>query len=210
MTKARKKLSDLDTYVFIDASNIRAACLKTLGLKIDFKRFLKYLKRKYPKLKEVRYYEGIANDDADKKKVFSALSRAGYTVCSLSRKSYTEPAVYKTVRCRKCGNTWKTVALKKALKLKSNVDVYLATDFLRQAYLAKKPCRLILVSCDGDYAEMIRSAIESNKNVEIVVIATPHVRDYSKNSFSVRIRQLRGHLPRFTIVSIDSISKFIQ
>lgn len=133
-----KKLSDFDTYVFIDASNIRATCLKTLGLKIDFEKLVDYFRRKYPKLKEVRYYEGIAKGDTDKERIFERLEEVGYKVCALSRKAYLSPAVYKNVECRKCGNVWKTQLMKKTKTMKSNVDVYLATELLDKAYSARR------------------------------------------------------------------------
>ncbi len=61
------KLSeDVDTYVYVDVSNIRASCLKTLNFKIDFEKVYIYLAGKYKKLRSVYYYEGIAADDAEK------------------------------------------------------------------------------------------------------------------------------------------------
>lgn len=44
-------------------SDIWAVRLKTLGFKVDFGRLLEYLKQKYRRLKEVRYYEEIATGD---------------------------------------------------------------------------------------------------------------------------------------------------
>lgn len=36
MREASKKKPEPDTYVFVDVSNIRSACLKTLGMKVNF------------------------------------------------------------------------------------------------------------------------------------------------------------------------------
>lgn len=51
-------MAELDTYVFVDVSNIRAVCVRTLGFNIDFYKFLDYLRRKYPRLKNVYYLRG--------------------------------------------------------------------------------------------------------------------------------------------------------
>lgn len=208
--KKKTPLSELDTYIYIDASNIRAACLKTLKLKIDFRKLIKYFRNKYPRLQETRYYEGVADDDSQKKQHFSSLKRAGYTVCSLSRKTYIDPAMYKEVKCKKCGNVQKVQTLKRSIKMKSNVDVYLATDLLETAYLAKKPVHIILASCDGDYAEMIKNAIIKNKNVTISVLATPAVKDYSRNTLSVRLKELRNSIPRFHLTDVRDICDLIK
>lgn len=208
----KKTLSPIlkhDTYIYVDTSNIRSACIKTLGFKIDFDRMIEYFKKKYPRLKEVRYYEGISNGDMDKEKAFKRLEKAGYTICSLSRKAYENPAVYKSVRCRKCGNTWKTQLQKKSLSLKSNVDVYLSTEFLEQAYFASRPTHLILVSCDGDYAEMVKAALRKNKNVLVTVLGTPVVKDRT-NTFSVRLQRLNGKIPQFTTNNIQTIRNLIE
>lgn len=203
-------LTDFPTYVFIDASNIRAACLKTLNLSINFPKLLRYLQRKYPNLQDARYYEGIANDDKAKGKVFNQLRRAGYTVCPLERKTYIEPAVYKEIRCRQCKSVQKTRVLKKTTKMKSNVDVYLAADLLKLAYLCKKPVHVILVSCDGDYAEMIKSAIETNPKVRISVLATPPAKDFRKNTLSVRLKALFNEIPRYELRNINDIRDHIR
>lgn len=71
----KTKLADLETYVYIDVSNIRACCLLTLGREINFEKLMKYLKGKYPALREVRYYEGIANDDDVERSSFQRLGK---------------------------------------------------------------------------------------------------------------------------------------
>lgn len=209
MNKPRIPLIELNTYVFVDTSNIRSACIRTLGFNIDFKKFLVYLRKKYHNLKDVYYYEGISSNDLVKAKEFNRLQKLGYNVRTLSRKAYANPAVYKQVKCRKCGNEWKTQVLKKTLSLKSNVDVYLATDLLKLAYFVNQETHIILVSCDGDYAEMIKSAIETNPNVLITVIGTPVVKNHT-NTFSMRLQNLNGHIPHFTTSNIKTIQGLIE
>lgn len=203
-----KKKPELDTYVFIDVSNIRAACVRTLGFNIDFFKLLDYLRKKYPKLKNVYYYEGISSGDKRKRAEFSKLAKAGYEVKSLERKVYVEPPVYREVVCKKCKAMRRVQVLKKATKMKSNVDVYLATDLLRLAYLARKKTHIILVSCDGDYAEMIKSALETNPRITISVLGTPAVKS-GKNTFSMRLQEMRGKVPNFHIRNIQNIQPLI-
>lgn len=94
--------------------------------------------------------------------------------------------------------------------MKSNVDVYLATDFLKLACLAKRPVHAILVSCDGDYAEMIRGAVEVNQKVHISVLATPSVKEPQKNTLSTRLKALFNEIPRYELRSIRDIEDYIR
>lgn len=93
--------------------------------------------------------------------------------------------------------------------MKSNVDVYLATDLLRLAYLARKKTYTILVSCDGDYAEMVKSALGANPKIAISVLGTPVVKD-RKNTFSMRLQEVRGKMPNFYIRNIQNIQPLIE
>ena len=186
-----------DTYVYIDVSNIRSACLKTLGFMVDFVKLLNYFKKKYPNFKEARYYEGIAIDDTKKHKMFSFLRSKGYVVCPLERKSYNSVEIEKQdVKCLKCGNEWTAEFTKEHKTMKSNVDVYLASDMVAQASITDRPIRLILVSCDGDYAEAIKTAFKLNTNVSVGVLATPPVKNRAKNTLSVRLKALLNELPK--------------
>ena len=210
MGAKKNPLHSLDTYVFIDVSNIRLACYKTLGFKIDFARLLDYFKQKYPNLKDVRYYEGIAKGDAWKQRMFNYLAQRGYTICSLERKSYN--AVEKEereIKCPKCGNEWVAEFARERKAMKSNVDVYLATELLNVAITAAKPIHVILVSCDGDYAEMIESAL-NNPNVSISVLATPPARDVKRNTLSVKLRALRKSAPCYRLLDISNFKDRVK
>lgn len=201
-----------DTYIYIDVSNIRSACLKTLGFMIDFVKLLEYFQRKYPNLRDVRYYEGCAKGDMKKRRVFNFLKRQGYTICPLERKAYNSLEIEEqTVKCPKCKHRW-TAEFKREHKiLKSNVDVYLSSDMMAQAARADHPTRLILVSCDGDYTEAIKNAIDLNKNVSVTVLATPTAKDMNKNTLSVRLKSLLTELPKskYSLNYIDSIKTTI-
>lgn len=206
----KTKLADLETYVYIDVSNIRLACQKTLGWDVDFYKLRKYFRDKYANLQEVRYYEGLAVGDLEKKKELGRLRRAGYEICSLARKAYSEPAVYRRVRCRRCGHTWDAKVMSSTLKKKSNVDVYLASDMLTRALTSRKRMHIILVSCDGDYAEAIRNLLNANPRIQVSVLATPPVKDLKKNTLSVRLKQLRRELDGYRLMDISNFADYIR
>lgn len=200
----RQELSDMDTYVFIDASNIRYACWQSCGIRIDFKKLLKYLKEKYTNLKSANYFEGIASDDKERKKLFESYKRIGYKVFTLSRKKYVSPAIYRKIICKKCKATVRIRVSSKRETVKSNVDVYLATELLNVVADAKKATHIILMSCDGDYAEMIRSVTQRNSHVYVTVLATPFTK--KNNYLSIRLKQLRRELSnRYLLRSIVEI-----
>ncbi len=198
-------LKDLDTYVFIDVSNIRAACLSSCGFRIDFIRLLKYLKNKYPRLKSVYYYEGIAENDLKKRDYHRMLDSEGYTIKSLERKSYTDRAVFKRFKCKKCGTDNRVQVLPKVVKMKSNVDVYLATDMVQLALSMRKPVHLVLMSCDGDYAEAIKT-VATRRNIRITVMATPAVKSPKRNTLSTRLKVLSKELPgQYKLFNLEDI-----
>lgn len=213
MKTVKTSLKQQDTYVYIDVSNIRLACLKTLDFRLDFVKLLAYFKQKYPNLKSVRYYEGIAKGDEKKRERFSYLEDLGYEVCPLERKSYTAESTEPVpVKCPACGHSWVHSHSKKHRLMKSNVDVYLTSDMLVTAAKATQPTRLILVSCDGDYAEAIKNIITLNKNISVAVLATPFVKDPRKNTVSARLKALYKDVPltRYMIHDITDILQYLK
>lgn len=205
----QKNLSS-DTYVFIDASNIQNCCLRTCGFRIDFERLIAYFQQKYPKLHSVYYYEGIANDDTEKQKSLDELSKSGYIVHSLQRRAYVDKPVFKTFNCYKCGQVNTVQVLPRNKKLKSNVDVYLASEMLEIAFTTKT-AHVVLVSCDGDYADAIRIAVRNNPKIKITVLATPPSKDHKKNTLSVRLKKLRKELLyNYQLMNISDIKDSIS
>ena len=198
------------TYVYIDVSNIRWACSWSCGFNLDFVKLYKYLKRKYPNTQEIRYYEGIATGDERKRERFQFLEdKVGYNVCSLNRKSYINPPRFKNYKCNNCGATNTVKILQENVKLKSNVDVYLASDMIERAVLEKDPVQLILVSCDGDYAEAIMTILRLNPNVRVQILATPLLR--KRNCMSLRLKMFAGRLyNRVDLVNINTIKDYIS
>jgi len=188
----KSKLANLPTYVYIDGSNIRFACKNGLGIDLDYKKLYAYLSQKYPNLKRVVYFEGRSSDDAGKLDIFKKYRKYGYEVLSLDRKKYVEPATFRKFRCKKCGSLNRIKTMPKTTKFKSNVDVYLCSEMMFDAMADKGEKHLVLFSCDGDYAEMIKKLCLSSPKIHITVIATPFTKPV--NFLSARLQELREQL----------------
>jgi uncharacterized LabA/DUF88 family protein len=197
----------MSTNVYIDASNIRFACAHSLRLNLDFGRFYTYLAKKYAGLEQVKYFEGIASNDKKRKKYFQTLTRLGYDVFSLERKTYESPAVMKRFKCNNCGSPNQVEVAPRAVKLKSNVDVFLASEMMFDAHDIKPPAHLILVSCDGDYAELIKKILLNRPYLYVSVIATPFTKTH--NYLSQRLKQLSS-MNRYNLININNIRDHIE
>jgi uncharacterized LabA/DUF88 family protein len=203
------KKSMRKTFVFIDVSNMRSACRMSGNFEIDFVKYYGYLVQKYPNLKEVRYYEGISRDDIKKKEHFKYLSDLGYIVCSLERKGYINKARFKECKCPNCSNVCSVCISPSSVKLKSNVDVFLASNMLKTAIKEKGLIHIVLVSCDGDYAESIKDILELRADVFISIMATQKRK--KNNYLSARLCGLRDKYPdRIALINIENIKDKIK
>ena len=205
-----KNRRGLDTYVYIDVSNIRNACRISCGFYLDFIKLYKYFRKRYPNLRDVRYYEGIYQGDNKKISWFKKLGKVGYTICPLRRKKYVQNPKMKTFDCWRCGATNNIEVLGEVVKYKSNVDVYLVSDMLVQVAKAKGPINIVLVSCDGDYVEAIKSVFELTEDAFVTVLATPNKRD--RNLLSYRLRYLFRDLgqDRYMLENIETIKDIVS
>lgn len=194
----KTKLKDLYTYVYIDSSNIKNA-LKVSHRQIDWKMLFDYLKNTYKNLKVVNYFEGIDKADMGKTEEFKNLEKYGYKIKTLARKSYKNSPKYKTFKCQNCKEKNTVEILKESKTLKSNIDVYLCSELMGDLFTAKKPVHAIILTCDGDYAEMIRNIIDKNPNVYVSVFATPFTK--YNNYLSVRLKELE-RIERYYLVNI--------
>ena len=204
-------LKHAKTFVFIDVSNIRRACNKGLGFNISFMRFKNYLKHKYHRLEDVRYYEGMSIGDEKKKEYLDYLKKVGgFTICTLERKSYyTGPSEVSCV-CDYCGRETKLQIAAGYTKFKSNVDVYIAANMVEIAATNDGPLHFILVSCDGDYDEAVRSVFRINSNVFFTIIATS-LSAKPENSMSLRLKNLQSEFQEhLAIVDINVLKDRIQ
>ena len=204
------KTEMMKTYIYIDVSNIRYACLWSSEFNLDFVKLYNYFKTKYPMLKDVRYYEGIARDDSKKEKHFKFLhDTIGYTICSLERKSYVEPPKYEFFECKECHTRNVVQVLNRSVKLKSNVDVYLASDMIGQVVSATEPIHVILVSCDGDYTEAIDTMLKLNESVYVTILATPFKK--KNNYLSARLKKYADRRSkRVSLTNIESIRDYVS
>ena len=200
---------ELDTYIYIDVSNIRNACRISCGFYLDFIKLYQYLKKRYPNLREVRYYEGVYQGDAKKLRWLQRLERVGYTICTLERKKYIQNAKVESFKCWRCGVSNNVEVLKEVIKYKSNVDVYLASDVLLKIAQSKKPLNIVILSCDGDYVELIRNIFKLRPDSYVTVLATPF--KIKNNVLSYRLKKLSSELDRgrYQLNNIETIKDLI-
>ena len=136
--KRRKKT----TYVFIDAANVFYSA-KTLKYKIDFYKFIQFLKSSL-EAKRVLYYTGFDPNNKKQTNFLRLLGNFGYVLKQ------------KPIKVIKSGGN----------KIdKANVDVELAIDVILS--LAKFD-RLVLVSGDSDFAYLVKKVKKAGKVVWVV------------------------------------------
>jgi uncharacterized LabA/DUF88 family protein len=75
-------------YAFIDASNVIYGCSRA-GWKMDFKKFLLYLKSRY-KVNRVFYYGGIEVENRKQLKFYKLLQHFGYEVRWVPMKLFSD------------------------------------------------------------------------------------------------------------------------
>ncbi|MBR1795859.1 NYN domain-containing protein [Candidatus Saccharibacteria bacterium] len=205
------KLIDIKTFVYIDASNIRSACLNSCGFRLNFAKLCKYFRNKYPNLEKICYYEGLSKTDDVKRGYLEELSKnSGCKICTLERKSYTEPPRYQKYICKECKAQNNIKIAPRTLKLKSNVDVYLATDMMVDAYRNNDKMHIIVASCDGDYAEAIQNVLKINPEAYITILATP--RTAVRNCLSSRLKMLSRTIgpAHYSLADITNIKDLIM
>ena len=96
------------------------------------------------------------------------------------------------------------------MKLKSNIDVYLTSDLLECVARSKDPINIIILSCDGDYAEAIKTTLRLSPDSCVTVLATPVTE--ANNCLSVRLKQLSRELDRsnYKLSNINNIRDYIS
>jgi len=200
-------VANLPTYIYIDGSNIRLACRKGCGFELDFKKLYDYFCTKYPNLINVQYFEGISIGDTKKEAIFNNYRNYGYEVIPLSRKSYTTPAKYKSFQCSDCGKVNRVKTADSVLVMKSNIDVLLCSRVMADVAKCDTPSHFVIVSCDGDYAEMICQILSDSPDVYVSVLSTPYQKN--NNYLSIRYKDLIK-LQHFSLLNILTIpSKFL-
>ena len=136
--------------------------------------------------------------------------KIGYKTCSLTRKGYVEPPKYEIFECENCKFPNKVKVLPESVKLKSNVDVYLASDLLECVARAKEPINVVILSCDGDYAEAIKATLRLSPKSCVTVLATPMTE--TNNCLSIRLKHLSRELNRnnYKLSNINNIRDYVS
>jgi hypothetical protein len=202
MTKV--KIVDLPTYIYIDGSNIRLACRKSCGFDLDFRKLYAYFTVKYQHLVRAQYFEGVGIGDSKKEAIFRNYEKYGYEVVPLIRKCYTSPAKYKTFKCCNCGTENKVKIADKMVVMKSNVDVLLCSKVMSDVARNKATAHFIVVSGDGDYAEMIKQILVDHPDAYVSVLSTPYQK--YNNYLSTRFKELLV-IPHFNLLNILTIPR---
>lgn len=130
----------MKTYAFIDSQNLNLG-VRSLGWKLDFKRFRKYLTDKYQVEKAFLFIGYIP----DNQSLYTYLQQAGYIV------------IFKpTIQGKKKG----------AINTKGNIDAELVLHAMLEYPNYNKA---IIVSGDGDFYCLVEY-LEKNKKLEKIIV----------------------------------------
>ena len=139
-------------YAYIDGANLHKG-INDLGWVLDYSRFRVWLKEKYF-VEKAYIFIGLI---PKRKDLYNFLQEAGFTL------------IFKEVTYDKQGN------------VKGNCDADLVLAAVRDAY-ENNFNKMILVSCDGDYAGLVRFLLEKNK---FKIILSPN----NKNKLSILLKR---------------------
>ena len=133
-----KRIKKNTVYAFIDSQNLNLG-IRSLGWKLDFKRFRVYLKDKYS-VKKAFLFIGYIPENRN---LYNYLQSSGYEL------------------------VFKTTVKDNRGKPKGNVDAELIVWTMRFVY--EKTCdKVIIVSGDGDFAILADFLLEKNKLLNFI------------------------------------------
>lgn len=178
--RTRRKI--IKTYAFVDAANLFYGGQKSLGWKIDYKKLLMYLRRKY-KVKKVFYYAGVElegfsysileNRTIDLDKLIYFLKNKQERLSKERRKQIV--TIIQRVKFYRKLDRFGYVLKLKPVKLfrekngrvikKANCDVDLTFDAMR--YFDKYD-GILLLSGDGDFAILLKYLMRKGKLVTVL------------------------------------------
>ncbi|HZJ41159.1 MAG TPA: NYN domain-containing protein [Candidatus Saccharimonadales bacterium] len=139
-------------FAYIDGANLHKG-VKDLGWSLDYRRFRIWLKEKYT-VERAYLFIGLM---PKRKDLYTFLQEAGFTL------------VFKEITYDSAGN------------VKGNCDADLVLAATRDAY--ENNCdKAILVSCDGDYASLVKFLMARSK---FKVILSPN----NKNKLSILLKR---------------------
>ena len=146
----------MDKYAFIDVRNADATTSELCGFYIDWGKLHKHLIERLG-CKQAFYYTGIEQGNDEETKEFDALSRLDSSVARTKpMQIYKIPDRKISVVCNKCGESV-VDTIDMGYKRKGNCDVDLTIDLLENA---KSETEMYLFTGDGDFAPLVRKAIE--------------------------------------------------
>lgn len=151
----KQKTQKLETFAFIDASNIIYGT-RNEGWKVDFKKLFKYLKERYESSK-IYYFAGLNKKNAKQQSFYKKLENFGYDLKLKPVKIYPQPG----------GGQVR----------KANCDVDLTFYAMRDKDLFK---RVIFMSGDGDFEVLLKHFIAEKKQVVVVANAGRTAREIKK------------------------------
>lgn len=135
------------TCLFIDGANLWASAI-SLGIRIDYTKFLKFFSPRGTYLSGARYFTAVDTDSEGKQNLrplLDFLSHNGYTVISKMAKAYEQVG--------------------RERKVKGNMDVEFTIDVLDVCIWVD---RVILVTGDGDFKELVCAVKKRGRKVTIV------------------------------------------
>ena len=187
------------TYAFIDASNLFYGGEKSLGWKIDYKKLIAYLKRKY-QVRKVYYYAGVElnnfeyspldNKPIDLKKLINylkkKLKKERIRKAEIMSINNTIQRTKFYLKLKEFGYTLKLKPVKifkepdgHTVK-KANCDVDMTFDLMR---LYDEYSGVLILSGDGDFAVVLKYIKEMGKSLKVLARGERTARE---------IRQLAG------------------
>ena len=136
---------DEKTALMIDGPNLYA-CLKSLGLEVDFRKLLGFFQRQC-RLARALYYTTISEDQEfdTVRPLVDWLQYNGFTVITKPKKQFTDAAGRRITR--------------------GNMDVELTVDAIR---LARHLDHLVLFTGNGDFRALVECVQQMGKRVTIV------------------------------------------
>lgn len=128
------------TYAFIDSQNLYMG-IKSLGWKIDYKKFFRYLTEKYNVNKAIIYIGYLQENES----LYKNLKSCGFEIVFKNTKQYG----------------------KSRNQVKGNIDVDLTVDAIRQT---SHYDTAVFISADGDFCALYDYLIdEEHKSVSILI-----------------------------------------
>jgi len=141
-----------NNYAYIDGANLHKG-VKDLGWKLDYRRFRIWLTEKYS-VDRAYLFIGLM---PKRKDLYTFLQEAGFTL------------VFKEITYDGEGN------------VKGNCDADLVLEATRDCY-ENNFTKMVLVSCDGDYASLVKFLLDKNK---FKIILSPN----NKNKLSILLKR---------------------